>query len=705
LAVFEYVERGKIMRKEYTEYIAGLPLNIAFANIMEYPIHWHDSIEILFVLKGTIDLKMETETYNVEEREIEIINSNEVHSLKSKDKDNRVLIFNIDPNFFEKYYKDAKDVFFYTNSSIEGIQEDENYYILRKYLAMLLCEIVQKHDAYEDIVEEKLLDMMFHLLNNFHYLFYEEESLREDEVQLERYHRIVKYISNNYMNKVSLQDIAKKEFLSSQYLSYKIKSTFGRSFNDFLNLIRVEESTKLLLDTDKTISEISEEVGFSHVRYYNKHFKTNYKLTPMQYRKKYKMDSEKLEKMKKIKFYDLEEALSIVSHYLEDYNRFNYESKTIRLDIDLFEELEPWDVEIENIVDLGQVKNLLKEENKRLIEEIQKEIGFKYGLLHGIFEESLYSYLKDTSGLINWRETQRAISFLMKQEFIPVIDMGMKYSREEMSFVLEEFFHYFMNYYGEEIVCSWKYFIPSNMSEEYIKKLEEILDENWKRDMVIESEEIKTFQDFNTVYDTSYMIPYIIYNLIEKKNLTVFKVVDEVDYRVKMDNEIFFGDSGLVTNNYIKKSSYYAYFLLSQLGNNLVSKGEEYIVTEKDGDYQILLFSHSENLDFIPAYEEAFLNRGLKNTIERKFSINIKNMEDDYRVIKYYINNKCGCAYDKWNSIGRPKRIDKKELEILRDSSRPKILLSYGKKSAVHNIVATVEEYGGTLIILKKVHK
>ncbi|MCS4481211.1 helix-turn-helix domain-containing protein [Clostridium botulinum] len=45
---------------------------------------------------------------------------------------------------------------------------------------------------------------------------------------------------------------------------------------------------KLLLDTDKTISEISEELGFSHTRYFNKHFKKHYKCTPMQYRKSIK---------------------------------------------------------------------------------------------------------------------------------------------------------------------------------------------------------------------------------------------------------------------------------------------------------------------------------------------------------------------------------------------------------------------------------
>lgn len=44
------------MRKEYVEYIKDLPINIYLANIMEYPIHWYDAVEILFVLKGSIDL-------------------------------------------------------------------------------------------------------------------------------------------------------------------------------------------------------------------------------------------------------------------------------------------------------------------------------------------------------------------------------------------------------------------------------------------------------------------------------------------------------------------------------------------------------------------------------------------------------------------------------------------------------------------------
>ena len=62
------------MRKEYVEYLKDLPINIELANIMEYPFHWQDSIEILFVLKGTITVGIENDIYTLDEREIEIIN-------------------------------------------------------------------------------------------------------------------------------------------------------------------------------------------------------------------------------------------------------------------------------------------------------------------------------------------------------------------------------------------------------------------------------------------------------------------------------------------------------------------------------------------------------------------------------------------------------------------------------------------------------
>lgn len=133
------------MRKEYVEYMKDLPINIYLASIEEYPLHWQDSIQIIFVLKGSLDVGIENEIYTLEEKEIEIINSNEVYSFSSKEGDNLVLVLNIDPNFFERYYDDAKEIFYYTNSSEDDIQTEEQYYELRRYISILLYEVVSKN--------------------------------------------------------------------------------------------------------------------------------------------------------------------------------------------------------------------------------------------------------------------------------------------------------------------------------------------------------------------------------------------------------------------------------------------------------------------------------------------------------------------------------------------------------------------------------
>ena len=655
------------MRKEYVEYMKDLPITIRLANIMEYPIHWKNSIEILFVLKGSIEVGIETEFYTLDEKEIEIINANEVHSIKSKDKDNLVLIFNIDPNFFERYYDDAKDVFFYTNSSEEKAQEEEKYYILRKYLSILLYESISKIDDYEDSIEENLLEMMYHLLNNFHYLFYEEESLKEDEVQLERYHRIVKYLSNNYMNKVSLQDLAEKEFLSSQYLSYKIKDTLGHSFNEFLNQIRVEESTKLLLDTDKSISEISEEVGFSHVRYYNKHFKLNYECSPMQYRKKHKVGEEELEKMKKINYYDIVDALPFLSSNLDDYERYNYDNKIIKLDIDLFADT-LGEFEKPNLIDLGDIYLLLEEENRRILEEIQSEIGFKYCIINRLFSEDMDIYMDKSHRFINWTRVENILSFIRELDLTPII-----ISDEVEEYILEDFIDHFSNIFDDEV-------------DEWIKKKKEDLNPYFPKKKI------------SKMQDTLSMVPYIFYNYTHLNNRLVLNMIDEIRKDIVLSNDTFFGGSGIYTQNLLKKPSYYAYMFLSLLGDEIIHKGEGYIVTKSEDGYQILLFNPSE-IDESVIYDNLLLDKQK----ERKISLNILSMETDYQITKYDISKSFGSIYDKWIFLGSPERLNKDHLDLLKKFIQPNVSFYYGKKSTVYNTVSTVKPNGAVLYILDNV--
>lgn len=655
------------MRKEHVEYMKDLPINIFLANILEYPIHWQDSIQILFVLKGTIDVGIENEIYSLSEREIEIINANEVYSFKSKDPDNLVLILNIDPNFFEKYYDDAKEVFFYTNSSDKDAQEAEKYYELRKYISILLYEAISKLDDYEDKIEEYLLEMMYHLLNNFHYLFYEGEGLEEDEEQLERYHRIVKYLSNNYMNKVSLQEIADKEFLSSQYLSYKIKDILGHGFNEYLNQIRVEESTKLLLDSDMNISEISEEVGFSHVRYYNKHFKNHYNCTPMQYRKKYKVSEKELLKMTKIEQLNIKEAMPYLTNYIEDYERYDYDNRIIKIDIDLNKDSVD-EYRKPDVIDLGDIYLLLEEENRRILEEIQREIKFKYCIVNRLFSEDMDIYRDKNHKFINWTRVENTLDLLRELNLIPII-----ITENVEKYIIDDFINHFSSIYEEDV-------------------------EKWLSTTVDELEPYFPNKNTSKVHDTISMVSYILYNYIHLNKRVVLNMVDEISKETILNNDTFFGGNGIFTSNYLKKPSYYAYMLLSLLGDNIIDKGEGYIVTRSEYGYQIMLFNPVE-IDERAIYEEL----PMEKIKERKVSLNILNMESEFQVTKYVLDRGFGSVYDKWLGLNRPERLDNDNWELLKEYVHPNVSFYYGKKSTVYNTVATIKPYGAVLFVLNSV--
>ncbi|OBR92561.1 HTH-type transcriptional regulator YesS [Clostridium ragsdalei P11] len=688
------------MRRKYINYPLDIPVSINLANIINYPLHWHSSIEILYVLKGTLYITIESDKYELIEKDIEIVNIDETHSIVSSDADNRVLVFHIDPYFFEKYYSDIENMFFFTNTTDDRAQESEEYDILRTFLAKIACELIQKQDNYDEEIETILIDLLYHLINNFHYLMYENEDLKEKEEQLERYHRISKYIFNNYNDNITLQDIAKKEFLSTDYLSHGIKDVTGYSFTDLLNSNRVEEALKLLLDTDKTISEISEEVGFSHTRYFNKHFKIQYNYTPLQYRKKFKMNDETFEKQKIIEFFNLGESLQYITHYLEDYDRFNYEDKITKININMGDDLGNFNKNFKDILNVGDAFELLLEDNKDILEVLQEEIGFTYARLLNIFSEDMCIFPE--SKFYNWNRARDVLEFLDTLNIKPIIvlnDTG--FSTSSFLLAIKSFLNYF-NDLDSLNLDSFKFQFDSTIEHAVINKVTELLSTEYKLEIIKDIFYAKDNIDF--IYDTTYMLPYIIHSVINNTNsLNFLRAFDVLDKQINLTNEVFFGYPGLINDKGIKKPSYYAYYLLNKLGDTLVAKDKGYIVTKSNNEYQILLYNHHDNINKLIPFENFSKLRAIKNAAAQKLSINIVNIPSSIKIITYEINEKSGSSYNYWLDMGKPKRLSKEEKQILHKASFPSIHFKSFKKSTVFNIQTKLKGYGALLILIKEV--
>lgn len=83
----------------------------------------------------------------------------------------------------------------------------------------------------------------------------------------------VAYIRAHYAEKISLQDVADRCYISQWHLSKQLNRYAGRSFYDILNSVRIEAACTLLADPSLKISEISERVGYADVAHFARTFK------------------------------------------------------------------------------------------------------------------------------------------------------------------------------------------------------------------------------------------------------------------------------------------------------------------------------------------------------------------------------------------------------------------------------------------------
>lgn len=96
--------------------------------------------------------------------------------------------------------------------------------------------------------------------------------------------RAIQYISQNFSLPLTLDDVAHHVHLNPAYFSTLFKQSTGSSFKEYLNMVRIEESKRLLSNTNFSVIDIAVATGFEDQSYFSKVFKKYTGLTPKQYR-------------------------------------------------------------------------------------------------------------------------------------------------------------------------------------------------------------------------------------------------------------------------------------------------------------------------------------------------------------------------------------------------------------------------------------
>ncbi len=148
----------------------------------------------------------------------------------------------------------------------------------------VVIEMMEQLEVDSPLTDKLLCNMMeilfIYLLRDHKDNFIVGNPLRKNETSVLN---IMRYAQNNYAT-ITLSSLAKHFNYSEAHLSHLIKSHYGRSFRKMITEYRLQNAARLLSQTNASISEILDTIGYSEKSYFFRAFKSLYGMTPQAYR-------------------------------------------------------------------------------------------------------------------------------------------------------------------------------------------------------------------------------------------------------------------------------------------------------------------------------------------------------------------------------------------------------------------------------------
>lgn len=245
--------------------------------------HFHNWIEIVYLLNGTLDFRIENEEYHLTKNQIMVVKPMVMHSTCCID-GNTAILLQIPISFLEKFDINIQNYEFKIN--YENLTEVQQEQIWKMSLICQKIFISYEQNRPGRIFEcySLAFDLVSRLMNYFTVSAVGGENLRKSEKDRKRIQNIFTYMDNHFSEDLTLAGVAEKFGLSSVYFLRYFKKMSGVTFLEYLQRVRLNRIQKDLLCTDYTIQYILDRNGFHNYKLFLKLFKEVYHCTPKEYR-------------------------------------------------------------------------------------------------------------------------------------------------------------------------------------------------------------------------------------------------------------------------------------------------------------------------------------------------------------------------------------------------------------------------------------
>lgn len=252
-----------------------------------YPAHWHNAIELIYVVENSFVVFIDSKKYELEEKDIIFIPGDDIHEFESETPTGTRIFVNFELSGLSAYtdtdrlrtqLSDVR-VIRHGKSGIHRQVEEE---ILR-----MLREREAGGAAQELYYSARMLDILVLLIRSTPSRL-NMGNMKKSKKQiygLEKINKSFEYIEENYGEDFRLKDIAKAAGFSECYFSRLFKEITEKSFHQYISEYRIKKAEPLLMDPDYTVSEAAYAVGFSSLATFDRLFRKIKGCSPQEFRK------------------------------------------------------------------------------------------------------------------------------------------------------------------------------------------------------------------------------------------------------------------------------------------------------------------------------------------------------------------------------------------------------------------------------------
>lgn len=270
------------------------PFLVSYQRLSEYDSnsfmwHYHPEIEITYIKKGSMHYRVNNQSFHLKEGDIIFCNSNALHSGEMEHQEDCSYIpITFDPKLIYGFFQSTICTK-YVEPVIQNlavcamhIDYTESWHeTFRKKMLEVIALDKEKPDFYELDISIRM-QIMWRLL--VEHLPHQPLPAASDLTEYERIRKILSYIEQNYMNPITLAEVAEHIHLCESECTRLFKRHMNTTLFSFLQEYRIERSLEYL-STHESISNIAGKTGFSDSNYYSKVFSKIKGCSPREYRK------------------------------------------------------------------------------------------------------------------------------------------------------------------------------------------------------------------------------------------------------------------------------------------------------------------------------------------------------------------------------------------------------------------------------------